>query len=131
MNYNSRELEEERIRRTARKKMISAELEDFLRYLNSPWHIVWRNLLVGLTRGLGAVFGATVVVGLSIWVLKIFIDLPLIGEYARDFRDRVSEVAEETRYTDDFERTQSILRSIDVRLKEQNELLEMLNREQP
>ncbi len=131
MNYNSRELEEERVRRTARKKMISAELEDFLRYLNSPWHIVWRNLLVGLTRGLGAVFGATVVVGLAIWVLKIFVDLPLIGEYAQEFRDRVSEVAEETRYTDDFERTQTILRSIDLRLKEQNELLEILNREQP
>ena len=102
---------------------ISAELEDFLRYLNSPWQIVWRNLLVGLTRGLGAVFGATVVVGLAIWVLKIFVDLPLIGDYARDFRDRVSEVAEETRYTDDFERVQSVLERIDLRLKEQNELL--------
>ena len=62
-------------------------------------------------------------VGLAIWVLKIFVDLPLIGDYARDFRDRVSEVAEETRYTDDFERVQSVLERIDLRLKEQNELL--------
>ena len=107
--------------------MISAELEDFLRYLNSPWHIVWRNLLVGLARGLGAVFGATVVVGLSIWVLKIFVDLPLIGDYARDLRDRVTEVAEETRYTDDFARLQSTMERIDLRLKKQNELLEMLS----
>ena len=97
--YQRPEKDEARIRRTAKRKLISAELEDFLRYLNSPWQIVWRNLLVGLTRGLGAVFGATVVVGLAIWVLKIFVDLPLIGDYARDFRDRVSEVAEETRYT--------------------------------
>ena len=121
--YQRPEKDEARIRRTAKRKLISAELEDFLRYLNSPWQIVWRNLLVGLTRGLGAVFGATVVVGLAIWVLKIFVDLPLIGDYARDFRDRVSEVAEETRYTDDFERVQSVLERIDLRLKEQNELL--------
>jgi hypothetical protein len=118
-----RDTEEERIRKAAKRKMISAELEDFLRYLNSPWHIVWRNVLVGLARGLGAVFGATVVVGLAIWVLKIFIDVPLVGEYAREFQAKVHEVAEETRYTDDFARIQSTLERIDRRLKEQNELL--------
>lgn len=126
MKYERRDPEEDRIRRAAKKRMISAELEDFLRYLNSPWHIVWRNILVGLARGLGAVFGATVVVGLSIWVLKVFVDLPLIGDYAREFRDRVTEVAEETRYTDDFARLQSTMERIDLRLKEQNELLESL-----
>ena len=104
--------------------MISAELEDFLRYLNSPWHIVWRNVLVGLARGLCAVFGATVVVGVAIWVLRIFIDLPLVGEYAREFQTKVHEVAEETRYTDDFARIQSTLERIDKRLKEQNEMLQ-------
>ena len=71
-------------------------------------------------------FGATVVVGLAIWILKIFVDLPLIGDYAREFRDRVSEVAEETRYTDDFERVQSTLERIDLRLKEQNKWLKEL-----
>ncbi len=126
MKYERRDPEADRIRRAAKKRMISAELEDFLRYLNSPWHIVWRNILVGLARGLGAVFGATVVVGLAIWVLKVFVDLPLIGDYARDFRDRVTEVAEETRYTDDFARLQSTMERIDLRLKEQNELLESL-----
>lgn len=126
MTHDRRDPEEEQIRRAAKKKMISAELEDFLRYLNSPWHIVWRNLLVGLARGLGAVFGATVVVGLAIWVLKMFVALPLIGEYAQDVRDRVSEIAEEARYSDDFQRAQITLQSIDSRLKLQNELLQRL-----
>ncbi len=126
MKYDRRDPDEDRIRRAAKKKMISAELEDFLRYLNSPWHIIWRNLLVGLARGLGAVFGATVVVGLAIWVLKIFVDLPLIGEHVREFQARVTEVAEETRYADDFARLQSTMERIDLRLKKQNELLESL-----
>ncbi len=121
--FERRDTEDERVRKAAKRKMISAELEDFLRYLNSPWHIVWRNVLVGLARGLGAVFGATVVVGLAIWVLKIFIDMPLVGNYAREFQAKVSEVAEETRYSDDFARIQSTLDRIDRRLEEQNELL--------
>ena len=121
--FERRDTEDERVRKAAKRKMISADLEDFLRYLNSPWHIVWRNVLVGLARGLGAVFGATVVVGLAIWVLKIFIDMPLVGNYAREFQAKVSEVAEETRYSDDFARIQSTLDRIDRRLEEQNELL--------
>ena len=64
------------------------------------------------------------IVGLAIWVLKIFIDLPLIGEYAKHVRVKVDEVAQETRYSDDFERLQSTMQRIDLRLKTQNELLE-------
>ncbi len=123
-HYSEEEVAE--IRRAALHKMISAELEDFLRYLSSPWHILWRNMLVGLTRGLGAIFGVTIVVGVAIWVLKIFIDLPLIGNYARDFREVVTQVAEETRYTDDFSRLQSTMDRIDRRLQEQNELLQTI-----
>ena len=112
------------VRKMARRRLVSSELEDFMRYLHSPWHIVWRNMVVGLARGLGAVFGATVIVALAIWVLKIFIDLPLIGQYAQQVRAKVDEVAQETRYSDDFVRLQRTMERIDLRLKTQNELLE-------
>lgn len=127
--YNRVENEDpydERIRKLARRKLVSAELEDFMRYLHSPWRIIWRNIVVGLARGLGAVFGATVIVALAIWVLKIFIDLPLIGQYARQVRVKVDEVAQETRYSDDFLRLQRTMERIDLRLKTQNELLEQV-----
>jgi len=104
-----------------------------MRYLHSPWRIIWRNIIVGLARGLGAVFGATVIVATAIWVLKIFIDIPLIGQYARQVRAKVDEVAQETRYSDDFVRLQSTMERIDLRLKTQNELLEQVleaNRDQ-
>ncbi len=118
------ESNDERLRKLARRRLVSAELEDFMRYLNSPWRIVWRNIIVGLARGLGAVFGATVIVALAIWVLKIFIDLPLIGQYAQQVRAKVDEVAQETRYSDDFRRLQRTMDSIDLRLQTQNELLQ-------
>lgn len=124
--YNRGDPEDLRVRKMARQRLVSSELEDFMRYLNSPWHIVWRNMIVGLARGLGAVFGATVIVALAIWVLKIFIDLPLIGQYAQQVRAKVDEVAQETRYSDDFERLQRTMERIDLRLKTQNELLEQV-----
>ena len=117
---------DEQVRRLANRRLVSAELEDFMRYLHSPWRIIWRNLVVGLARGLGAVFGATVIVALAIWVLKIFIDIPLIGQYAKQVRVKVDEVAQETRYSDDFQRLQSTMERIDLRLKTQNELLEQV-----
>jgi hypothetical protein len=123
-------VEDDRIARLARKRMVSAELEDFLRYLHSPWHILWRNMFVGLARGLGAVFGATVVVGVALWLLAVFVDLPLVGSYFNDLRARVSAIAEEARYSDDFVRMQRTLRSIDERLQEQNELLRTLAEQQ-
>ena len=124
--YDHEDPDDLRIRKMAKRRLVSSELEDFMRYLNSPWHILWRNIVVGLARGLGAVFGATVIVALAIWVLKIFIDLPLIGQYAQQVRAKVDEVAQETRYSDDFERLQRTMERIDLRLKTQNELLEQV-----
>ena len=123
--------ESARINKMANRRLISAELEDFMRYLHSPWYIIWRNIVVGLARGLGAVIGATVIVGLAIWVLKLFIDLPLIGQYANQVRMKVDEVAQETRYSDDFVRLQRTMERIDLRLKTQNELLEQVLDKQP
>ena len=39
---------------------------------------------------------------------------------------KVDEVAQETRYSDDFERLQRTMERIDLRLKTQNELLEQV-----
>jgi len=117
---------DEQVRKMAKHRIISAELEDFMRYLHSPWKIIWRNILSGLARGLGAIFGATIIVALAIWILKMFVDLPLIGQYAKQIRLKVDEVARETRYTDDFERVEDVLEQIDSRLKTQNDLLQKL-----
>ncbi len=124
--YDRGDASDARVRKMARHKLVSTELEDFMRYLNSPWHIVWRNLLVGLVRGLSAVVGATVIVGVAIWVLTLFIDMPLIGQYAKNIKVKVDKVAQEARYSDDFVRLQRTMERIDLRLKTQNELLQQV-----
>ncbi len=129
--YDRGDASDARVKKMARRKLVSTELEDFMRYLNSPWHIVWRNFLVGLVRGLSAVIGATVIVGLAIWVLTLFIDMPLIGQYAKNIKVKVDKVAQETRYSDDFVRLQRTMERIDLRLKTQNELLQQVLNKKP
>jgi len=52
--------------------------------------------------------------------------MPLVGQYASMVRARVDEVAQETRYSDDFERLQGTMESIDTQLQLQNELLQQV-----
>ena len=64
-----------------------AGLRDFVRYLHSPWRIVWANLLGGVFRGLGIIIGMTLVFAILIWVLGKFVDFPLIGRYFLELKN--------------------------------------------
>lgn len=57
------------------------KFQDFVRYLKSPWRIMWSNFLAGIFRGLGILVGLTMIVGLVIWLIKELVDFPLIGKY--------------------------------------------------
>lgn len=71
------------------------EYEDFVNYLHSPKRLILTNLLAGIFRGIGGVLGATLVVALLFYVLNIFVDFPLIGQYFEDLKnilDRATQV---------------------------------------
>jgi hypothetical protein len=56
-------------------------LEDFLKYLKSPWSIIWTNFVAGLFRGLGFIIGATVLIAVATFILvKVLGNLPWVGE---------------------------------------------------
>lgn len=59
---------------------------DFVRYIKSPWRIVWMNFISGVFKGVGIIVGATVVIALIIWLLGFFVDFPLIGDYISDLK---------------------------------------------
>jgi hypothetical protein len=60
------------------------EKSDFLdmieNYTNPKKRII-SNFTAGLSRGLGLTVGTAVVLALLGWVISLFVDLPLIGEY--------------------------------------------------
>ncbi len=104
-----------------REKQLAAEaMEYFIQYVSSPWRIVWVNFLAGIFRGLGALIGASIVLALLIWILTLLIDVPLVGEYARNVKSTISGYAKETNYNQDFDRIGDTLERIEKELAEDN-----------
>ncbi len=95
-------------------------MEYFIQYVSSPWRIVWVNFLAGIFRGLGALIGASIVLALVVWILTLLVDVPLVGEYAKDIKATMSSYMKDTNYNDDFDRIGDTLESIEKELKENN-----------
>jgi hypothetical protein len=62
------------------------QVREFVKYLRSPWRIMWHNFLAGVFRGLGLIVGLTVVFAVLIWILAGLVDFPLIGQYFEDLK---------------------------------------------
>lgn len=48
-----------------------------------------QSFIKGLVSGLGGVIGATIVVGLVLWVLSVFKQVPLVGPVINNVRDSI------------------------------------------
>ncbi|MCF6190845.1 MAG: DUF5665 domain-containing protein [Cocleimonas sp.] len=102
---------------TREKKLAAEAMEYFIQYVSSPWRIIWVNFIAGIFRGLGALIGASIVLALLFWVLSKLVDVPLVGQYAKEVKATVSGYVEETNYNDDFDRIGDTLERIEEELK--------------
>ena len=102
---------------TREKKLAAEAMEYFIQYVSSPWRIIWVNFLAGIFRGLGALIGASIVLALLIWVLSKLVDVPLVGEYAKEVKSTVTGYVKDTNYNDDFDRIGDTLERIEEELK--------------
>lgn len=93
-------------------------LQEFIRYSSNPWRIIWVNFVAGLFRGLGTIIGASVFIAFILWLLTLFVDVPLIGEYAIQIKNKVVEYVETNNYEDEFGRIEKTLDEIESELQE-------------
>ena len=91
-------------------------LKEFIRYSSSPWRIVWTNFTAGVFRGLGAIIGASFFIALFLWLVTLFIDMQLVGEYAANVKSTIVGYINDTNYNDEFEQMSKILESIEKEL---------------
>lgn len=91
-------------------------LENFVRYLSNPWRMMWTNFVAGIFRGLGAVIGASVVIGIMIWLLSLFVNIPLVGKYADRFGQEIQNYVDETNYNEELDRMGDSLERIEKSL---------------
>jgi hypothetical protein len=102
------------------QRIANENLKEFIRYSSSPWRIVWTNFVAGIFRGLGTLLGASMVIALLVWLLTLVADMPVVGEYANDFKATVSGYVRDTNYNDEFDRLGNVLERIEQDLKDDN-----------
>jgi hypothetical protein len=66
--------------------MERTQIADYVDLLNRPVKLMWRNLLAGLSRGVGIAIGFTFFAATILYVLRIIgaLNLPIIGDYIAD-----------------------------------------------
>lgn len=62
----------------AQRDLLEQLFDDHYKY---RWRVYKMNLVRGIFFGFGSVMGATLLVGLSLWILSFFTELPLIGNF--------------------------------------------------
>lgn len=99
------------------KTFEAAGVVDYLQYLQSSKRILWTNLQAGIAKGFGITIGATVVLGIFIWILTKLVSLPFIGEHFEKVQVQIQDYADKTNYTDEFEEMNQLLRQINDNLE--------------
>ncbi len=62
----------------AQRELLEQLFDDHYRF---RWRIYKMNFFRGIFFGFGSVLGASLIVGLLIWVLSLFTQLPVIGNF--------------------------------------------------
>lgn len=86
--------QEELDAKAIKKAFKELQVNEFVKYLRSPWRIMWHNFLAGVFRGLGLIVGMTVVFAALIWFLAGLVDFPVIGQYFNDLKIMLEEFSE-------------------------------------
>lgn len=77
-----------------RKAFEELQVNEFIKYLRSPWKIMWHNFLAGVFKGLGLIVGMTVVFGILVWILAGLVDFPVIGQYFGELKEMLEQFSE-------------------------------------
>ncbi|MDO7905387.1 DUF5665 domain-containing protein [Paenibacillus sp. JX-17] len=72
--------------KAAARHMEGANFAEYARLINSPWRLIWLNLLAGTARGIGIAIGFTFFAATIIYILQVLgaLNLPIIGDYIAD-----------------------------------------------
>lgn len=62
---------------------------EFLKVFAHPWKFMGFSLLKGMMVGLGSIIGATVLVGLLIYLLSKISLVPIIGDFVKDIINQI------------------------------------------
>ncbi len=81
-------------------QMEQSHLKEYVNLMHSPWQLIWRSLLSGLTRGVGVALGFTFFAATIVWLLQALgkLNLPIVGDYIADIVRIVQQQLELSTY---------------------------------
>ncbi|MEK7600147.1 MAG: DUF5665 domain-containing protein [Patescibacteria group bacterium] len=83
--------QDEKKKKGADYEKIGILLEDIVAVgYGKPWKLMWYSFIRGLAYGVGIFLAGTVVVGLVIWGLSLFNDIPVIGRFVQNIVNSLS-----------------------------------------
>ncbi len=62
----------------AQRDLLEQLFDDHYKY---RWRVYKMNLFRGVFFGFGSVIGATIIIGLALWILSLFTQLPFVGDF--------------------------------------------------
>lgn len=72
----------------AERDLIGQLFDDHYKF---RWRVYQVNFVRGIFFGLGSIIGASVIVGLFIWILSAFTNLPFIGNYFQKTQNSIQQ----------------------------------------
>ncbi|SHH10045.1 hypothetical protein SAMN02744040_00849 [Tepidibacter thalassicus DSM 15285] len=64
-----------------------SRLREYTDLMNNPLRLIYINFIAGLARGLGTAIGLTILAAVVFYILKSWVNLPLIGQYIAKLLD--------------------------------------------
>lgn len=67
---------------------------EYVDMMNDTKKLIWRNFVIGISKGIGAAIGFTVLGAFAIYILRqvVMLNLPVIGAFVKDIMDIVEEL---------------------------------------
>ncbi|SCX86861.1 DUF5665 domain-containing protein [Alkaliphilus peptidifermentans] len=69
------------------RKMDNMRVAEYVMMINRPGRLIFMNFILGLIRGFGMGIGFTILVGVLIYMMQGWVNLPLIGRLIADLLD--------------------------------------------
>ncbi|WCK53687.1 DUF5665 domain-containing protein [Aneurinibacillus sp. Ricciae_BoGa-3] len=67
-----------------------SRITDFIENYQNPKRVIWINILAGVSRGVGLTIGTALIIALVVYVLSLFVSMPLVGKYIAQLLDWVN-----------------------------------------
>ena len=76
-------------RMTRAEKMLTVQLADYIAYMGRPWRIIWTNILLGISRGVGLTLSFAIVIIITIKILSLLISwkFPWLSDVSEQLLD--------------------------------------------